>query len=68
VTTELDSRYVAARRILLDALVALSEHAGAIVVAGAQAVWAEARALVPRTHRRVSDGAASQLLHVPRQR
>jgi hypothetical protein len=39
VTTELDPRYVAARRILLDALVALNEHADAIVVAGAQAVY-----------------------------
>lgn len=38
-TAELDPRYGAARRILLDALVALSEHADAIVVAGAQAVY-----------------------------
>lgn len=35
---EIDPRYIA-RRILLDALVALSEHAEAIVVAGAQAVY-----------------------------
>jgi hypothetical protein len=34
-----DPRYVAARRILLDVLVALSDHADAIVVAGAQAVY-----------------------------
>ena len=38
-TAEIDPRYVAARRILLDALVALTAHADAIVVAGAQAVY-----------------------------
>jgi hypothetical protein len=39
VTPAIDPRYVAARRILLDALVALSNHTDAIVVAGAQAVY-----------------------------
>jgi hypothetical protein len=34
-----DPRYIAARRVLLDALEALQEHLGAIVVAGAQAVY-----------------------------
>lgn len=34
-----DPRYVAARRVLLDALEALQEHLDAIVVAGAQAVY-----------------------------
>jgi hypothetical protein len=34
-----DPRYVAARRVLLDALEALNEHLNAIVVAGAQAVY-----------------------------
>ena len=38
-TVELDPRYVIARRILLDALVALSRHGDALVVAGAQAVY-----------------------------
>jgi hypothetical protein len=35
----LDARYVEARRVLLDALIALAPHAGAIIVAGAQAVY-----------------------------
>jgi hypothetical protein len=39
VTLTIDPRYVAARRVLLDALVALSAHADALVVAGAQAVY-----------------------------
>jgi hypothetical protein len=37
--TAVDPRYVAARRVLLDALVALAPHAGALVIAGAQAVY-----------------------------
>jgi hypothetical protein len=39
VTPDIDPRYVAARRVLLDALVALSAHADALIVAGAQAVY-----------------------------
>ena len=35
----LDPRYVAARRVLLDALTALAPHASAVIVAGAQAVY-----------------------------
>ncbi len=35
----LDPRYVEARRALLDALIALSPHGAAIIVAGAQAVY-----------------------------
>ena len=35
----LDPRYVEARRVLLDALTALAPHAGAVIVAGAQAVY-----------------------------
>lgn len=35
----LDPRYVAARRVLLDALVALAPHGKAFIVAGAQAVY-----------------------------
>jgi hypothetical protein len=35
----IDPRYVAARRVLLDALEALSAHGQAVVVAGAQAVY-----------------------------
>jgi hypothetical protein len=35
----IDPRYVAARRALLDALFALQDHADAIVIAGAQAVY-----------------------------
>lgn len=34
-----DPRYVAARRVLLDALLALQAHADALVIAGAQAVY-----------------------------
>jgi len=39
VTTAIDPRYVAARRVLLDALEALAEHGQAVIVAGAQAVY-----------------------------
>lgn len=39
-----DPEYVAARRILLDALEALGEHSGAVVVAGAQAIYLRAGA------------------------
>ena len=35
----MDARYVAARRVLLDALVALAPHGKAFIVAGAQAVY-----------------------------
>lgn len=35
----IDKRYVAARRVLLDALEALSAHEQAVIVAGAQAVY-----------------------------
>jgi hypothetical protein len=35
----LDPRYVAARRVLLDALFALAPHGKAFIVAGAQAVY-----------------------------
>jgi len=35
----LDPRYVAARRVLLDALIALAPHGKAFIVAGAQAVY-----------------------------
>jgi hypothetical protein len=35
----IDPRYVAARRVLLDALEALAEHGQAVIVAGAQAVY-----------------------------
>jgi hypothetical protein len=35
----IDPRYVAARRVLLDALEALAEHKQAIIVAGAQAIY-----------------------------
>lgn len=37
--TELDPRYVEARRVLLDTLTALAPHDAAIVVAGAQAIY-----------------------------
>lgn len=37
--TEVDPRYVAARQILLDALIALSPHLHAVVVVGAHAVY-----------------------------
>ena len=36
---ELDPRYVASRRVLLDALTALAPHGTAFIVAGAQAVY-----------------------------
>ena len=36
---ELDERYVAARRVLLDALTALAPHIDAVILAGAQAVY-----------------------------
>lgn len=36
---DIDARYVAARRVLLDALVALRAHSDAVIVAGAQAVY-----------------------------
>lgn len=38
----IDPRYVAARRVLLDALEALSAHGQAVIVAGAQAVYLRA--------------------------
>lgn len=37
--TQMDSRYVAARRVLLDALVGLQGQADALIIAGAQAVY-----------------------------
>jgi hypothetical protein len=37
--SSVDWRYVAARRVLLDALQALEPHAAALVIAGAQAVY-----------------------------
>jgi len=39
VTTAIDPRYVAARRVLLDALEALAPHKHAVIVAGAQAIY-----------------------------
>jgi hypothetical protein len=36
---ELDPRFIAARSVLLDALLALEAHASAVVVAGAQAIY-----------------------------
>lgn len=39
VQVDLDDRYIAARRILLDALVALAPHGKAVIVVGAQAVY-----------------------------
>lgn len=36
---EIDPRYVAARRVLLDALCALAPHGTAVIVVGAQAVY-----------------------------
>ncbi len=36
---DLDPRYVAARRVLLDALTALAPHDKAVIVAGAQAIY-----------------------------
>jgi hypothetical protein len=35
----LDPRYVEARRVLLDALIALAPHGAAVIVAGAQAIY-----------------------------
>ena len=37
--TDLDPRYVAARQILLDALIALEPHLHAVIVVGAHAVY-----------------------------
>ena len=37
--TSIDPRYVGARRVLLDALVALAEHRDAVILAGAQAIY-----------------------------
>ena len=34
-----DPRYIAARRVLIDALEALAPHGAAVIVAGAQAVY-----------------------------
>jgi hypothetical protein len=39
---ELDARYVAARRVLLDVLTALAPHGNAVILAGAQAVYLHA--------------------------
>lgn len=39
VVSAADRRYVAARRVLLDALLALESHAEALIIAGAQAVY-----------------------------
>lgn len=39
---EVDPRYVAARRVLLDALAALAPHGKAVIVAGAQAIYLHA--------------------------
>jgi len=41
-----DPEYIVARRVLLDALEALGEHRGAVVVAGAQAIYLRAGAAV----------------------
>src|SRR5712691_1819198 len=38
----IDPRYIAARRVLLDALEALAPHGPAVIVAGAQAVYLRA--------------------------
>jgi hypothetical protein len=40
-TDSLDTQYVAARRTLLDVLVALTPHASALIVVGAHAVYAQ---------------------------
>lgn len=37
--SEVDPRYVAARRVLLDALTALAPHGDAVILAGAQAIY-----------------------------
>lgn len=39
VAPDIDPVYVAARRVLLDALIALAPHGAAVIVAGAQAVY-----------------------------
>jgi hypothetical protein len=53
---DLDARYVAARRVLLDALTVLAPHGDAIILAGAQAVYlhtgAADLAIAPLHHRR----------------
>lgn len=36
---DIDARYVAARRVLLDALTALAPHGDAVILAGAQAIY-----------------------------
>jgi hypothetical protein len=36
---DLDQEYVRARRVLLDALAALSEHRDAVILVGAQAIY-----------------------------
>lgn len=36
---DLDARYVAARRVLLDALTVLAPHGDAVILAGAQAIY-----------------------------
>jgi hypothetical protein len=36
---DLDARYIAARRVLLDALTVLAPHGDAVILAGAQAVY-----------------------------
>jgi len=42
VVSSVDPRYVAARRVLLDALLALEAQADALIIAGAQAVYLHA--------------------------
>jgi hypothetical protein len=41
---DIDARYVAARRVLLDSLTALTQHGSAVILAGAQtrswSLWA----------------------------
>ena len=37
--SEFDPRYIAARRALLDALQALGDHRGSVILVGAQAVY-----------------------------
>src|SRR6266540_6043782 len=39
VMAAIDPQYIAARRVLLDALEALAEHEQAVIVAGAQAIY-----------------------------
>src|SRR5436853_318482 len=38
-TLDVDPRYVAARQVLLDALIGLAPHAAGVIVAGAQAIY-----------------------------